>query len=147
MKIAAFFAILLTALALVPGGAHLFALANKIGMPQDQYFVAQSIYQGWALLGAVLFGALIANLILAVSLRRQRVPCLLAAAGVVLVGLNLAVFFVWTYPANVATANWTVTPADWESLRRQWEYSHAANAIVMLLALCCVTIASLRARH
>jgi hypothetical protein len=39
----------LTALALVPAGAHLFELPNKIGLSQDRYFIVQSIYRGWAL--------------------------------------------------------------------------------------------------
>ena len=34
-------AIILTALALVPSGAHLAALPNKIAMAQAAYFVAQ----------------------------------------------------------------------------------------------------------
>ena len=40
-------AILLTALALVPAGAHLFELPNKIGLSQQDYFVVQGIYRGW----------------------------------------------------------------------------------------------------
>jgi hypothetical protein len=46
-----FVALVLTALALVPGGAHLFALPNKIHLSESSYFVAQTIYRGWALLG------------------------------------------------------------------------------------------------
>jgi hypothetical protein len=49
---------MLTALALVPSGAHLAALPNKMAMAQAAYFVAQQIYAGWALFGIVLFGAL-----------------------------------------------------------------------------------------
>jgi hypothetical protein len=41
-----FLAIVLTALALVPAGAHVFALPNKIGLPQEEYFVVQGIYRG-----------------------------------------------------------------------------------------------------
>jgi len=33
---------MLTALALVPGGAHLFALPNKISLSESDYFIAQS---------------------------------------------------------------------------------------------------------
>jgi hypothetical protein len=44
---------MLTALALVPGGAHLFALPNKISLSESDYFIAQSAYRGWALLGIV----------------------------------------------------------------------------------------------
>ena len=35
-------AIILTALALVPAGAHLFALPNKISLTQEDYLVTQS---------------------------------------------------------------------------------------------------------
>jgi hypothetical protein len=52
---------------------------------------------------------------------------------------SLAIFFIWTYPANQATSNWTVAPANWASLRTLWEYSHAANAVITFLALCAVT--------
>jgi hypothetical protein len=60
---------------LVPNGAHLFALPNKIGLAQDQYFVVQNIYRGWALIGIVLFGTLIANLVLAILLRGRGSTC------------------------------------------------------------------------
>lgn len=45
---------MLTALALVPSGAHVAALPNKMAMAQAAYFVAQQIYAGWALFGIVL---------------------------------------------------------------------------------------------
>jgi hypothetical protein len=137
-----FLAIVLTALALVPAGAHLFELPNKIGLPRDAYFVVQGIYSGWALFGIVLFGALAANLgLAAVSWRRQqRVAARWALAAGLLIALNLVVFFAWTYPANVATENWTRVPAEWEALRRQWEHSHAVNAGVAFLALCSVVL-------
>ncbi len=137
-----FLAVVLTALTLVPAGAHLFELPNKIGLPRDAYFVAQGLYRGWALFGFVLFGALAANLGLAAALRRRRarVVARLALAAGLLIALVLAVFFAWTYPANLATENWTRVPLDWEALRRQWEYSHAANAGLTFLALCLVVL-------
>jgi hypothetical protein len=42
MKLLQFVAMMLTALALVPGGAHLFALPNKISLSESDYFIAQS---------------------------------------------------------------------------------------------------------
>lgn len=138
-------AVLLTALALVPSGAHLFELPNKVGLPRDAYFAAQGLYRGWALFGFVLFGALAADLALVAALRRRGD---LGAAGFalaagLLMALVLAVFFAWTYPANLATENWTRAPADWEALRRQWEYSHAANAGLTFLSLCLVVLSVL----
>src|ERR1700730_11078907 len=62
LRLIQFLAIMLTALALVPSGAHLAALPNKMAMAQAAHFIAQQIYAGWALFGIVLFGALAANL-------------------------------------------------------------------------------------
>ena len=60
---------------------------------------------------------------------------------------TLAVFFAWTDPANVATQNWTSVPANWQTLRQQWEYSHAANAALSSLAFCLIAAATLSARR
>ena len=143
MQAARFLAVILTALALVPGGAHLLALPNKIGMTQADYFVAQGIYRGWALLGALLMAALAANVSLAVLLRRHGAAFWLAAMAAALVLGTLGIFFAWTFPANQLTANWTRVPPDWAAMRRQWEYSHAVNAVLTFVALCCVTGAAL----
>ncbi|HEY1430292.1 MAG TPA: hypothetical protein VGF39_01460, partial [Stellaceae bacterium] len=70
LRLTQFLAIMLTALALVPSGAHLAALPNKMAMAQAAYFVAQQTYAGWALFGIVLFGALVANLAHAIVLRK-----------------------------------------------------------------------------
>jgi hypothetical protein len=141
-----FLALALTALALVPSGAHLFELPNKIGLSQEAYFTVQGIYRGWALFGVVLFGALAANLLLAIMLRRRRWPARLALGAFILVGATLAIFFIWTYPANRATANWTMVPENWRALRTQWEYSHAVNAVLTFLAVCAVALSTLSAR-
>ncbi len=145
-RVAQFLAIVLTALALVPAGAHLFELPNKIGLAEDAYFVVQNIYRGWALFGIVLFGALAVNLALAIMVRRQRAPFWLALVGFLLVAATLVTFFTWTYPANQATSNWTVVPANWQELRLQWEYAHATNAVLTFLALRAVTWSALLTR-
>jgi hypothetical protein len=129
-------AIVLTALELVPTGAHFFELPNKIGLPHDAYLTVQHIYNGWAFFGIALIGAIAVNLALAFVLwRRGRRFGASLAAGLLL-ALTLAIFFAWTYPANEATGNWTALPADWRELRRQWEISHAVNAVLTFAALC-----------
>ncbi len=117
MKILQFVAIVLTALALVPGGAHLFALPNKINLSVSDYFIAQGIYRGWTLLGIVLIGAALAN------------------------------FALFTFPANQVTSNWTEAPANWQQLRWQWKMSHALNAAITFIAFCSLTISVLLAKE
>ncbi|MCC6983114.1 MAG: DUF1772 domain-containing protein [Bauldia sp.] len=132
----AFFAILSTALALVPAGAHLLELPNKMAMTAENYFVAQSIYRAWAFLGILQLLALILNAALAIAARDQREPMVFAlAAALGMIG-SFVVFFVFTFPTNQATTNWTVVPDNWEALRAQWEYSHAFNALIILAVLC-----------
>jgi hypothetical protein len=141
----AFLALLFTALSLIPAGAHLFALPNKIALPRDAYFAAQGIYAGWAFLGVLLILALVADGALAVALRSQRPAFLYALSGTFCFVLVLAIFFLVVFPANQATANWTQAPDNWQALRRHWEYGHAVNTGLTLLAFCCVALSVLSA--
>ena len=100
LQLIQFLAIILTALALVPSGAHLAALPNKIGMAQAAYFIAQQIYAGWALFGIVLFSALVANLAHAIVLRKLGRSFGYALASFLFIAAGLVIFFVWTFPTN-----------------------------------------------
>ncbi|MDF2117717.1 DUF1772 domain-containing protein [Roseiarcaceae bacterium H3SJ34-1] len=134
-------ALVLGALILVPSGAHLLEVTHKISMDRDTYFAVQRIYAGWALSGIAILAAVVIDLALFFRLRGQEPSAAFSAllsAGLIIVGL--VVFFIWVYPANVVTANWTTQPADWEPLRRQWEYGHVAIAIATFAAF--VAIAS-----
>jgi hypothetical protein len=147
LRVIQFLALILTALALVPAGAHLFELPNKINLSRDAYQTVQSIYAGWAWLGIIDLGALIMNAVLAIRLRRQRPAFSFAVAAALCIVVFFVIFFTWTFPANQATANWTTLPDDWSGLRQEWEYSHAVNAVVMLIALCSVTLAVITAHQ
>jgi hypothetical protein len=142
LKIAA---LALTALILTPSAAHLFELPGKMRLDRDAYFVVQSIYAGWALFGVPILAAILANGALFVALRRSdRTAARWALASAALIALSLAVFFTWTFPANQATANWTVAPEAWEGLRQAWEHSHAANALIVFAAFLATAMAAVR---
>jgi hypothetical protein len=147
LKILQFLTIVFVALALVPAGAHLFELPNKIGLPADQYMIVQRIYRGWALFGFVVIPALVLTLLCAVVVREQRVPAVLALSAFLCIAATQVIFWTYTYPANAATSNWTVTPADLEPLRRQWEYSHAVNAGFTFAGLVLVALSVLGTRY
>ncbi len=137
----------LTALVLVPNGAHLFELPGKISLERDAYFIVQGIYAGWAMFGVAILAAIAANGALAFAERnRNPVAARFAAVSATLIAVSLAVFFMWVFPANQATANWTLQPADWEELRRQWEYGHAVDAVIVWLAFLATSIACSRRR-
>jgi heme/copper-type cytochrome/quinol oxidase subunit 1 len=134
-----FLTIILTVLALLPGGAHLLELNNKIGMPEEQYYIGKAFIAVGQLIGVIWLAALFANALLAYRVRREATPCRMALAASVLLIAVFVVFFAFTFPANVATQNWTVPPPHSIELRMTWEYSHAANAIIVFAALCCAT--------
>ena len=138
-------AIVATGLALAAPLAHLYELAHKIDMDEEHYFVVQGIYRGWWMAGLLLPLSFVANAALAIAAHHDRAAFVLALTAAGLIALNLVIFFIWTEPANAATANWTVRPQDWEVLRRQWEYFHAVNAGVTFAAFCAATLAGLRA--
>ena len=138
-------ALTLTALVLVPSAAHLFELPGKIGLDRESYFIVQGIYAGWALFGVPIIAAILANGALAVALRRRE-P---AAARYAIAGSGPDCGEPWRFlhldlPANQATANWTQKPEQWEILRREWEYSHAANAIIVFAAFLATALAVVR---
>ena len=133
-------------LAVIPAGAHLFELPNKIDLPRDAYLTVQGIYAGWAWFGTVDLAALVINVVPAIKLGEQRPAAYFAWTAALCFIVFFTIFFTWTFPANQVTANWTTMPYDWSGLRREWEYSHAANAVVMLIALCSVTLSVITAR-
>jgi hypothetical protein len=142
-----FASVMLTAVAMSAGLAHLLELPNKIGLARDAYFAVQQIYRGWALLGIVVIGALVSTTTLALRLRNRRAEFRLTAGAALCIALSLIVFFVFTYPANQQTANWTVAPENWEHLRRRWEYSHAVGAALDVTALSLLTLSLLATRQ
>lgn len=138
-----FFSVMLSAVAMAGGFAHLLALPNKMPLEIDEYRTVQQIYRGWALLGVPIFGALATTLVLALMERRRPKVCALTLAAALCISISLGIFFLFTFPANQETANWTILPDNWQALRQQWEYSHAVGALLYFAALGTLTLSLL----
>jgi len=132
---ARFCSLLFVSLALAPGLAHLFELPNKIQLPRSEYFLVQQIYRGWSLIGVVVIAELASIAVLAALVHERRLAFALTVASGLCVIAGQAIFWWVTFPVNRRTTNWTVLPDNWMVLRAQWEYSHAAGAVLSLLAL------------
>ena len=139
MRFLAVIAVLSVAMCLVPAGAHLFEFANKMSMSQPEYMTVQKIYAGWSFFGITVIAALLITLIHTFMVRGDRPAFLLSLAAFLCLAATQGIFWMFTYPMNVASNNWTVTPADFESARRQWEYSHAVSAVLTFIALVAIT--------
>ena len=70
----------------------------------------------------------------------------LSLAAVALIAVTQTIIWSFTYPMNELTQNWTVTPANVDEARRQWEYSHAVNAVLTFLAFVTACLAVIAAR-
>jgi hypothetical protein len=139
-----FGAVFFCGLALIPGAAHVMELPNKIRLPREEYLVAQKLYRGWQLVAPVVLLALLATGVLAAQMRDAGSSAVTASViAFVCVAATQVVFWVFTFPVNRATRNWTSAPADWAKLRRQWEYSHATSAVLNLVAFGAVLLAVL----
>jgi hypothetical protein len=139
-----FAAIFFCGLALIPAAAHAMELPNKIHMVREEYLIAQKLYRGWQFVAPVVVLALASTAVLLAHARTAG-PEAQAAACVALlcVVATQVVFWVFTFPVNRATQNWTQAPPHWEALRRKWEYSHAASAALNLLAFGAAVLATL----
>ena len=130
-----FAAIVATLISLSPALAHLFELPHKMTLPANAYFTVQQIYAGWDLFGLAIVAQFILLLLLTIRSAREYFvfrPVLLA---LVLLIAAQVLFWGLTFPANAATHDWTFIPPDWQALRRQWEYGHAASALLVFGAL------------
>ena len=139
---ALFLALVTTGIALGPALAHLLEMPNKMKLTDDDYFIVQRIYRGWSLLAIVLsiqLAAMIATAFLGRNEPSVLIPVLIA---IVALAFSQVAFWIWTFPANAATEQWTIMPENYQQLRTQWEYSHAAGAIFQLMALCALAFAA-----
>ena len=135
VKTNSFLSLVFAALALAPAMAHLLELPNKMPLSHDEYLTVQQIYRGWAFLGFVVVGALLSSLALTITVRKEHKAFMFACIALLCIAGTQVIFWTYTYPANQATHNWTMLPAHWVELRRQWEYSHATSAVLNLVAL------------
>lgn len=142
VKLVHFLAIVLTALILAPGGAHLFEMAAKVRMNEADYFTVQQIYAGWALFAVPIFTVIGLDAALAWMLRGQGLRFWMVAGAGAAIVLSLVILFAMVFPGNQATSNWTVVTENWQALRSSWESGHAINAGITFLSLCLLTAAA-----
>jgi hypothetical protein len=93
---------------LVLTGAHLFELSAKLAMSPSDYMVVPGIYRGWLRFGIAIFPAMLLTLLHAVMRRGQRIVFILSLISLLcLIGTQI-IFWLFTYPMNVLSGNWTV---------------------------------------
>ena len=135
-------AVISVAICLIPAGAHFFELVNKMSLSTAEYITTQKIYAGWSFFGLAIIAAIVFTLTHTLMVRAKRTAFLLSLTALLCLGATQVIFWTFTYPVNVATNNWTITPPDFEAVGRQWEYSHALNAVLTFVALVTITLSA-----
>ncbi|QTP54737.1 hypothetical protein HNO51_08615 [Billgrantia sulfidoxydans] len=133
------FTLLITALGLVMGGAHVLELPVRMQYDPEFYMrVTSTLYAFFGLVGGPL--QLIALLAAAVLtwLLRGRVAFRSTLTGTACLGLSLALWFLLVQPVNAAWAEaLQASPADavqaYARLRSRWEYGHVAAFVAWCL--------------
>jgi hypothetical protein len=133
-------AILLTALSMGAALAHLLELPAKLQLDGPMWLtLLHTLYPpAFGAFGATFeVGAVVAVVGLA-FLVRHRHPAFgwTLVAALCLVAMHAA-FWIWVAPVNAALGPLSpdALPTDWAQLRNQWEYTHAARAVLQTLAL------------
>jgi hypothetical protein len=142
-----FTAILFTAITLSALMAHLLELRVKINLSKENYQTVQGIYSGWQWLAIFEIGAILLTTIWAIIDRKLNPIFSFLLTALICFILSIIVFFLFTFPTNQETLNWTNLRDNWDELRKTWEYSHAARAILSLLGFSSLVIAILKNNH
>lgn len=144
-QIVRFFSLLFVGIELAPGLAHVLQLPHKMSLSGGDYLQVQQLYAGWAWLGIVVLGALVSTFLLTILVRTRLRQFALACVAFGSVLATQVIFWMFTFPVNQQTQNWTALPVNWMALRERWEYSHATAAVFDLIAFIAVVFAVLAA--
>ena len=141
LKTLCFVTIILTALSAGLSFAHLLELPPRVFYFDAKLWVAtttKGLYALFGTVGAVTeIGSILTAIVLAFFTRGRGAAFYLTLAGAILLALAFVSWLAFVAPVNAVLATWTTDsfPADWTRYRDQWEYTHAANAVIKLVAL------------
>lgn len=103
-----------------------------------QVTVFENVYRLFGSVGAVFeVGAILAAIVLTILVRKYHSGFYWTLAGTLLLVTALLSWILFVAPMNAEFAQWLTNPVpvNWTRYRDQWEYAHAINAVIKLLAL------------
>jgi hypothetical protein len=132
--------IMLVALSMGTALCHLLEMPAKLRYEGGTWLMLlHTLYPpAFGTLGASFeVGAVLAAVVLAFLVRHRRPAFGWTLLGAICIVAADAAFWLWVAPVNAAMASLTpqTLPADWTSLRNQWEYTHAGRAVLQIAAL------------
>jgi hypothetical protein len=138
LKPARFVSLMLGALNLGLAWAHLIEMRPKRTLSGPQWLMTQQIYRDFGKVSRITFpGALLSELLLLVLTRGNRQVTRLTAVSVSCTATTIAIWALCNEPVNREIATWQVDalPVNWSARRDQWEFAHAASAVLHAIGL------------
>jgi hypothetical protein len=135
-----FITIMVVAVLMTMGFTHLWQLPPRMTYEGALWFDTLTFYLKFGPSGPgplVEMAALITTLVLLFLVRGRRPAFDLTLLALVVLALSTVAWWVFVYPVNRELLSWTIDtlPQNWVAFRNQWEYTNAARAILMVIAL------------
>jgi uncharacterized membrane protein len=136
-----FITLMLAAFSLSLSMTHLLELPQRMRFDQQLWVritVVKNVYKLFGTVGAVFeIAAILTAIILAFLVRDRGSTFYWTLGGAILLVLAFVSWIVFIAPINAEFAKWLTNsiPADWTRYRAQWEYAHAINAVIKIIAV------------
>ncbi len=128
--------------------AHVMEIPGKLRFDGATWLVVQhNLYIAFGVVGAAIeLAAIATSWALVLVVRRNRHTLVWTIFGAVAVSAGLADWFVLVSPANAVLNGWSAQtlPADWTSIRDQWETGHAIHFALFALGFGALLAAVIR---
>ena len=144
-----FITIMLAAVLMTMGFAHLWQLPPRMSFDGALWLDTLTFYITFGPAGpgpVIEVAAILATIILLVLVRRRRPAFAFTLMALIALVLSTAAWWLFVYPVNRELLTWTrdTLPQNWTAFRDQWEYTNAARAGLMFIALGALVISVLR---
>jgi hypothetical protein len=134
-----FITIMLTSLSMAMAFCHLLEMPAKMTYDGALWLMLlKTLYRAFGTIGGFIeVGAVVTAVVLSFLVRRRRPAFGWTLTGAICLIAAHAAWWIWVAPVNATMAPLTpeTLPADWTRLRDQWEYTHAARAVLQIIAL------------
>ncbi|WP_103666263.1 hypothetical protein [Pseudanabaena sp. BC1403] len=144
-----FITLMLAAFSLSLSMTHLLELPQRMQFDQQLWIrvtVIENIYRLFGTVGAFLeIAAILTASILVFLVRKHGSTFYWTLGGAMLLAIAFVSWMIFIAPINAEFAKWLTTPipSTWIQYRDQWEYAHAANALLKIIGLSFLVISIL----
>ena len=136
-----FITLMLASFSLSLSMTHLLELPQRIQFDQQLWIrvtVIENIYRLFSTVGAVFeIAAILTAIILTFLVRKYGSTFYWTLIGAIILAIAFVSWIIFIAPMNAEFAKWLTNPipSNWMQYRDQWEYAHAANAIIKIMGL------------